>query len=289
MDTPSSKAPPKRKRHEHISLSTVDFSFDPARAEPTDDGSSSPRSKVAHRFRGLGLGGGGGVVIDEADDGDGPGCARKRQRLDEMMTDAGQQRLRQGAGSPTPQPSQALCPEPKAGAGHVAAQIPTPADAAPGGPGQDTKSPHRRRAGTPPLKLHKSPKKPRQGDVNVAGSPVADEDDVVVDPVRAALTWHEDEITIYDPNDKDDDGTGINGVGFKPTPAIAEARAIRRRHQMAEYRRREEKEARAKRSQLRGGEKPLPARLKNKSPARKVRFVDSERRNGAVTTPCSTI
>ncbi|KAL8302985.1 hypothetical protein RB600_006728 [Gaeumannomyces tritici] len=70
----------------------------------------------------------------------------------------------------------------------------------------------------------------------------------IVDPVRAALTWHEDEITVYDPDDEDDDGTGINGIGFKPTPAIAYARTLRRRQQLAEYRKREEREARARRS-----------------------------------------
>ncbi|GKT99039.1 unnamed protein product [Fusarium langsethiae] len=58
----------------------------------------------------------------------------------------------------------------------------------------------------------------------------SDEDEVqIVDPVRAALTWHEDEITIYDPEDEDDDGVGINGIGFKPTPALAQARAKKRK------------------------------------------------------------
>ncbi|KAL8369661.1 hypothetical protein RB595_000140 [Gaeumannomyces hyphopodioides] len=75
----------------------------------------------------------------------------------------------------------------------------------------------------------------------------------IVDPVRAALTWHEDEITVYDPDDEDDDGTGINGIGFKPTPAIAYARTLRRRQQLAEYRKREEREARARRTLRRRG------------------------------------
>ncbi|AEO68293.1 644e1067-dc88-469b-a6f6-1958840de30a [Thermothielavioides terrestris] len=75
----------------------------------------------------------------------------------------------------------------------------------------------------------------------------------ITDPLRASLTWHDDEITVYDPDDSDDDGTGINGIGFKPTPAIAHARALRRRQQLAEYRKREEREARAKRSLRRRG------------------------------------
>ncbi len=63
-------------------------------------------------------------------------------------------------------------------------------------------------------------------------------------PVRAALTWHEDEITIYDPDDEDDDGTGINGIGFKPTPAIAYARRLKQKQQLAEYKKREAIDAR---------------------------------------------
>ncbi|CAK7199794.1 hypothetical protein SEUCBS139899_002478 [Sporothrix eucalyptigena] len=71
---------------------------------------------------------------------------------------------------------------------------------------------------------------------------------VIIDPVRASLTWQDDEITVYDPNDADDDGTGVNGIGFKPTPAIAHERALKRRQQLAAYRKREEREARARRS-----------------------------------------
>ncbi|KAK4132660.1 hypothetical protein BT67DRAFT_457172 [Trichocladium antarcticum] len=106
---------------------------------------------------------------------------------------------------------------------------------------------------------------------------------IITDPLRASLTWHDDEITIYDPDDSDDDGTGINGIGFKPTPAIAHARTMRRRQQLAEYRKREEREARAKRSQRRRGvESPArvasPARLAGKAglkgKGRRVRFLE---------------
>ncbi|KAF3763578.1 hypothetical protein M406DRAFT_108652 [Cryphonectria parasitica EP155] len=100
-----------------------------------------------------------------------------------------------------------------------------------------------------------------------------------IDPVRAALTWHENEITVYDPEDEDDDGVGINGIGFKPTPAIAYARTMKRRQQLAEYRKREEKEARARRSHRRRGspEKPVTPTLKHKNRSdRKVRFTEAE-------------
>ncbi|OAA65282.1 hypothetical protein SPI_02069 [Niveomyces insectorum RCEF 264] len=75
----------------------------------------------------------------------------------------------------------------------------------------------------------------------------------IVDALRASLTWQDDEITVYDPTDADDDGTGVNGIGFKPTPAVANARARMRRQQLAAYRRREAREARARRSRRRQG------------------------------------
>ncbi|CAK7269601.1 hypothetical protein SEPCBS57363_003684 [Sporothrix epigloea] len=74
---------------------------------------------------------------------------------------------------------------------------------------------------------------------------------IITDPLRASLTWQDDEITVYDPNDADDDGTGVNGIGFKPPPAVAYDRMLKRRQQMAAYRKREEREARAQRSLLR--------------------------------------
>ena len=75
-------------------------------------------------------------------------------------------------------------------------------------------------------------------------------------PPLTALTWQDNEITghLVDPSqDPDDDGTGINGIGFKPTPALAYARAQRRRQQVIEWRAREAKEARQKRSDRRRG------------------------------------
>ncbi|KAI0599742.1 hypothetical protein F4775DRAFT_583109 [Biscogniauxia sp. FL1348] len=129
----------------------------------------------------------------------------------------------------------------------------------------DSKSRSRRRAGTPPV----SRRKP-------TSESTIDEDAPIVDPVRAALTWHEDEITIYDPMDKDDDGTGINGIGFKPTPAIAYARAQKRRQQLAEYKKREESEARAKRNQRRREQLGGGGDLERKHSMVRVHFSDAE-------------
>jgi hypothetical protein len=73
-------------------------------------------------------------------------------------------------------------------------------------------------------------------------------------PPPSALTWQNSEITghLVDPRtDPDDDGTGLNGIGFRPTPAIAQARALRRRQQVLDWKAREAREARAKRSERR--------------------------------------
>lgn len=128
----------------------------------------------------------------------------------------------------------------------------------------------RKRAGTPPLTAQRN----KTGSNTHSGDVPSE----IVDPVRAALTWHDDEITVYDPDDEDDDGVGINGIGFKPTPAIAYARTMKKRQQLAEYRKREEREARARRSHRRRGspEKPSPPKMERKDTARKVRFTEAD-------------
>ena len=70
-------------------------------------------------------------------------------------------------------------------------------------------------------------------------------------PLSPTLWWHDEEITGHNPNDPTDDGYGINGVGFLPTPAIADARAERRKKQIAEWKNREAREARQKRGDRR--------------------------------------
>ena len=133
---------------------------------------------------------------------------------------------------------------------------------------QDSKSRSRKRAGTPPVAKRK-----------VAEQKT--EEPEVIDPIRAALTWHEDEITVYDPEDKDDDRRGMDGIGFRPTPAIAYQREQMRRRQLADYRRREENEARARRNQRRreqigsGVGSSISEMQKNHSMSR-VRFSEGE-------------
>jgi hypothetical protein len=286
---------PKRKRETDVSYSPLKFSFDLSATGPPEDGSNSPRSStVVHRFRGLALGSGGGVVeASDEMDVESDASMRKRHRLDEDAHTTVQVQPQLGS-QPGPQPEPELEPELEPEmetaaviemADHSMLQLEVPHPSTEGLLQKAYPSINRlsesqsrkKRAGTPPLRFKKG--HPQEG--------LSDTDDEaeVVDPLRASLTWHEDEITIYDPNDKDDDGTGINGIGFKPTPALAHARVMKRRQQMAEYRKREENDARNRRSQRRRGEMAAAsARRDHKSPpSRKVRFMDGESRNLTMT------
>ncbi|UKZ76306.1 hypothetical protein TrVFT333_004008 [Trichoderma virens FT-333] len=272
---------PKRKRGADVSVSPLKFSFDLSTTGTPEDGGNSPRSStVVHRFRGLALENG-GAVIEAADEMDVESDASTRKRHKPDQDDALVQ----------PQPESQLLPGPEMGTTAVLdmtdrampqLEVPPPSSegllqkAYPSINRLSESQSRKKRAGTPPLRFKKG--HPQEGLSD------ADDEAEVVDPLRASLTWHEDEITIYDPNDKDDDGTGINGVGFKPTPALAHARVMKRRQQMAEYRKREENEARNRRSQRRRGELAASARRDHKSPpSRKVRFMDAESRNVTMT------
>ncbi len=125
---------------------------------------------------------------------------------------------------------------------------------------RDSKSKGRKRFGTPPLS---------------ARMDIDDGEPMIIDEERAALTWHDDEITGHDPDDPDDDGEGINGIGFRPTAAEAYARTQKRKRQMLEYRNREAKDARAMRSQRRrGSEQERESSKEASENARRVRFME---------------
>jgi hypothetical protein len=97
-------------------------------------------------------------------------------------------------------------------------------------------------------------------------------------PEDNPMTWHESEIIGHDPNDPNDDGYGVNGIGYKPTPAQAWARSQRRKQQLAEYKSREAREARQRRSERRRMESrdvsPNDEPGKTKRKAIRVRFED---------------
>lgn len=309
---------PKRKRGVETSITPVAFNFDLSRAP--EDGGDSPRSRVVHKFRGLALessafdegheesedqarGGGGaepgyaGLDGEYSYQDDLP--ASKRSRPDEMMQDADESNDDGGdaasavgteeiprvplpevvADEPASEESQTLLPLPD-GDGGLRRAYPSVnrlSDSMSRSSSKKTK----KRAGTPPPPPARRKQEASSSD---SDQEAAEEGMEIVEPIRAALTWREDEITIYDPEDEDDDGTGINGVGFKPTPALAHARVMKRRQQLAEYRKREESEARAKRSQRRRGgvggaagahrSTPSPEQIQAR---RRVRFMDGDK------------
>lgn len=282
---------PKRKRSEMLGDSipklntTTEFTFEVYSV--FDDGNVSPRTKVAHSFRGLALDGGdpsGGprtaskdLNTTDFENQDGP---RKRLRIPDiemsdaegltlvagettMISDAQTtlSQLTEGRPRKRPQPTKSARFAPDAtviGQAEMAdtatinektiSKITVDTLSPPLSPQHNPSTSHPthhrpRRVGTPPLAF-----RPPSPSPTSSSSSTCSTNNSITDPLRASLTWQENEITVYDPDDSDDDGTGINGIGFKPTPAIAYSRTMRRRQQLAEYRKREEREARAKRS-----------------------------------------
>ena len=275
---PTFPATPKRKRDDESSLGSMQFSFDISHLSPPSTQNSTfpdtpqSQSKVAHKFRGLALEGssGGGVGISPSPMSDDDlEAARKRLRKDEAMYDA----LDETSQMPRPE---VVFESTENGTGSLQRSYPSINRLS------ESKSRGKKRSGTPPLRLRKGP----VHDVTEDGDEDEEDEEMeIVDPVRASLTWHEHEITVYDPEDEDDDGTGINGIGFKPTPALAHARTLKRKQQLAEYRKREETEARAKRNERRRAAAMTagPSHAESESP-RKVRFtMEDDNRNLAVT------
>jgi hypothetical protein len=66
-----------------------------------------------------------------------------------------------------------------------------------------------------------------------------------------SLTWQDSEITGHLLLDPDDDGEGINGIGFRPTPAMAFERSERRKRQVSEWRSRQAQDERERRAERR--------------------------------------
>jgi hypothetical protein len=67
----------------------------------------------------------------------------------------------------------------------------------------------------------------------------------------SSMTWQDSEITGHLMLDSDDDGTGMNGIGFRPTPSIARQRAAQRRRQVHDWKMRQETEERERRAERR--------------------------------------
>lgn len=149
-------------------------------------------------------------------------------------------------------------------------------------PLQATKTSPRKRLASPPPPL-RSPKpsfskKPDRTE-STTSSPTTGQDNSAYLPNddQTSLTWQDDEITGHelDANDPGDDGLGINGIGFRPTPAEAEARSQRRKKQIANWKAQEAKEARQRRMDRRRGGEEGPRSDPVVGGRRSVRFQDS--------------
>lgn len=98
----------------------------------------------------------------------------------------------------------------------------------------------------------------------------------IFDPVRAALTWQDEEITGYKMNDPEDDGEGVNGIGFRPTPKEALIRARKREKQLAAYKDQEAKYARNMRRERRNLDSIKRNNEKGQQTMKRVRFKETE-------------
>lgn len=108
-------------------------------------------------------------------------------------------------------------------------------------------TPKRMRSPPPPVA---SPSSPDKAANRLSTSPDNSQDSADL----ADTTWQDSEITGHHIHTAlGDDGEGINGIGFRPTPAIAQARSQKRKHQLSEWRAREAKEARQRRYEKRRG------------------------------------
>ncbi|KAI6907908.1 hypothetical protein D0869_13248 [Hortaea werneckii] len=144
---------------------------------------------------------------------------------------------------------------------------------------QATKTSPRKRLASPPPPLASPKPSSVSKKLNRTSSPIPDQDKSAYlsndDPT--SLTWQDDEITGHelDANDPGDDGLGINGIGFRPTPAEAEARSQRRKKQIANWKAQEAKEARQRRMDRRRGSEEGPRSDPVVGGRRTVRFQDS--------------
>lgn len=93
-------------------------------------------------------------------------------------------------------------------------------------------------------------------------------------PPSNEMTWQDSEITGHLALDPDDDGYGVNGIGFRPTPAMAHARSQRRRQQIVEWKNRESREARSRRAEERRRGMKVGGGGAEGEKGRAVRFLD---------------
>jgi hypothetical protein len=279
-----------------------------ASLEEQNDGSHSPRTKVTHRFQNLTIRHGSGAKDFDT-------LANELQRpllavepvyrlKDDAKGDAMDEDMEFETGyrkrfkplepltphAPTTEDLSTMMPasvsRPKPGVSFSGDWTGTPTPtSSPGKQRSSPSKPDNRTASqpspSPPTKADSKPASPppSQQPATTSTSPSSEASTTSPPDFRASLTWQEEEITIYDPEDSDDDGTGINGIGFKPTAAVAYARGMKRKQQLAEYRKREEREARARRNmRRRGTPTPVPEGITGKDKLNRGKDRDTSRR-----------
>jgi hypothetical protein len=277
MTATPSYSSPKRKRSElDLGLDyrkTLHDAYSPALTPPADDatkftqypfpdrgandgsGSGSPRSVVARQLGELDIH---GDFVRRLDFG---GVANKRARLrdglkegnGEMPPSAGGLADENGFGEATEEAvnkeeeSDDVMEANDSTHPHAAPNHSSPASIIKSGSESSPDASEPTTPTTTPTKTKtKSPSKPS---ARKNSPPLVNEEE---DP----LTWHDDEITGHLAADKDDDGYGINGIGFRPTAAVAHYRSMKRKQQVREWLRREQGEERKRRGERRRGARP---------------------------------
>ncbi|KAH3970933.1 hypothetical protein HBI23_213440 [Parastagonospora nodorum] len=248
---------PKRKREQHPPIPLLNTALVPASTPPRgspapSSGANSPRNAVADQLRGMTLVATSAIPMSPLTPTD--DVIRKKPKLDEMRVDGGAWLDKDGTiGTIEKQKKRNELDE--TAALHKldpAREIPETPQSQPrilpdiasfAQPTAFVSSPG-------PTSMQQSPnitQKPRNQNQSSSHARSLNRSP---SPPPSALTWHEGEITghLVDPStDPDDDGTGLNGIGFRPTAAMAYARSQKRRQQLNEWKARETREARAKR------------------------------------------
>ncbi|OMP88007.1 hypothetical protein BK809_0002764 [Diplodia seriata] len=244
-------------------------------AANVESGSESPRSRVANQFERLQIhkgGGGGGSTLPVTDFGSGDAGtnATKKAKHSDSHADSQHSTLQEGGNrlsyphelsSPPSQPVLEIAETPQPPTVRFAAATTTATTDDGGARPSPSSSPSVKlflstRRPNPKLQHRRSPSPSIRTFATSSGTPTSASSSLAPPPPpssdQAALTWQDSEITGHEiDRERDDDGYGINGLGFRPTHAVAQHRALKRRQQILEWRAREAREARQKRSERR--------------------------------------
>jgi hypothetical protein len=273
---------PKRKREQPPPIPLLNTALRPASTppagSPTLSGSDSPRNAVADQLRSMSLASSAAMSMNPLSPTD--DTVHKKPKLEERRVDAGvslaehlggpRTRTIQGARAEDTEPAAASDPnarevpetpqaytQPRTLADFAAFAQPTAFPSSP-----IVTSPHRAIPSSQASSAEDATSQPRPRKKSPS-------------PPLSTLTWQVSEITghLADPSkDPDDDGTGLNGIGFRPTPTTAYVRAQKRRQQILDWKAREAREARAKRSERRrrgvGGRSSREPTIEREMPAK---------------------